>query len=108
MLITNASNPWQADYLCCDIYFLEIELYNEILHKMSNSKKQFVLNHPEGWAVKAANASKATVVVPTQKAAIEIARKIAKNQKAELTIQGRDGKFRAKDSYGNDPREIKG
>ncbi len=66
-------------------------------------KNQFVVKHPNGWAVKGANNSKATVVTNTQKEAIEKGRTIAINQGSELTIQGKDGKFRAKDSYGNDP-----
>lgn len=47
-------------------------------------------------------------VVSTQKEAIEIATKIAKNQGSELTIQGKDGRIRDKRSYGNDPYPPKG
>ena len=47
-------------------------------------------------------------VVATQKEAIEIATKIAKNQGSELTIQGKDGRIRDKRSYGNDPYPPKG
>lgn len=38
----------------------------------------------------------------TQGAAIDEGRRIAKRNEAEHTIQGRDGKFREKNSYGND------
>ena len=51
---------------------------------------------------------RATRVVSTQKEAIEIATKIAKNQGSELTIQGKDGRIRDKRSYGNDPYPPKG
>lgn len=51
---------------------------------------------------------KNTRVVDTQKEAINIAREIAKNQKSELVIHRPDGRIRDKDSFGNDPRNIKG
>lgn len=43
----------------------------------------------------------------TQTAAIEKAKPIAKREKTELIVKGKDGKIRSKDSYGNDPKEIK-
>ena len=45
---------------------------------------------------------RATVTTKTQKEAINIAREIARNQKSELIIHGRNGRIREKDSYGND------
>ena len=47
-------------------------------------------------------------MVNTQKEAITIAREIAKNQQSELVIHRPDGRIRDKDSFGNDPRNIKG
>ncbi|MCB0511746.1 MAG: DUF2188 domain-containing protein, partial [Bacteroidetes bacterium] len=35
-------------------------------------------------------------------------REIAKNQQSELVIHNKEGKIREKDSFGNDPRNIKG
>lgn len=72
------------------------------------NKKQFVVKHKDGWAVKKSNSLKATKVFETQKEAIEAGKEIAKNQGAELTIQGRDAKFKVKNSYGNDPIKVKG
>jgi len=66
-------------------------------------KNQWVVKHGDKWAVKGEGNKKATRVTDTQKEAEDIARKIAKNQKSELIVQGRDGKIRSKDSYGNDP-----
>lgn len=43
----------------------------------------------------------------TQKAAEIAGRKIAKKNKVELVTHGLDGKFRSKDSFGNDPTSIK-
>ena len=71
-------------------------------------KNQHVVKHENGWAVKGAGNEKATKVVSTQKEAIEVGKQIAKNQQSELLIHGRDGKFREKNSYGNDPERSKG
>lgn len=45
-----------------------------------------------------------SLIVPTvsQRAAIRIARLIAKANRSELIIQGRDGRIRARDSHGFD------
>lgn len=66
-------------------------------------KNQFVVTHPDGWAVKGAGNSKATKVTRTQEEAIQRAEEIARNQKSDTKIQGRNSKFRAGNSYGNDP-----
>lgn len=71
-------------------------------------KNQHVVKHNDGWAVKGAKNERVTKVTETQKEAIAVAKQIAKNQESELIIHGRDGKIRDKDSYGNDPRNIKG
>jgi hypothetical protein len=44
----------------------------------------------------------------TQAEAEEAGRKLAKQQCAEFVLHGEDGQIRAKDSYGNDPRNIPG
>ena len=57
------------------------------------------------WANKRNDASKASSVHNTQKDAIDAARDMLKNQGGgELTVMGRDGKIRSKDtiSPGND------
>ena len=60
------------------------------------------------WAVQSAGGSKATSLYDTQAEAIERGREIARNQKSELLIHGRDGRIRERDSYGNDPFPPKG
>jgi hypothetical protein len=65
-------------------------------------KNQFVVRHGNDWAVKGANNTRATRVVPTQKEAIAIASGIAHNQHSEMRIQNRNGQFRVCNSYGND------
>lgn len=67
-------------------------------------KSQHVVKNPDGgWAVKKGGSTKATKVFDTQEKAIARGREIAKNQKAEFYIHGRDGRIREKDSYGKDP-----
>lgn len=70
---------------------------------MTPRKNQHVVKHADGWAVKGAGNSKATKVVNTQQEAIGIAENIARNQRTDTKIHGRDGKIRAGNSYGNDP-----
>lgn len=71
-------------------------------------KNQHVVPNGDKWAVKGAGNEKNTRVVNTQKEAINIAREIAINQQSELVIHRPDGRIRDKDSFGNDPRNIKG
>lgn len=70
-------------------------------------KSQHVVKDDNGWAVKKEGSAKATRHFSTQQEAIEYGRSVAKNQKAEFYIHGRDGKIREKDSYGNDPNPPK-
>lgn len=70
---------------------------------MTKGKNQHVTPKGTDWQVKGAGNSKATVIVPTQKEAISIAKGIAGNQKSEVVIHGKNGQIRDKDSYGNDP-----
>jgi len=70
---------------------------------MSRGKNQHVVKHSDGWAVRGAGNSRVTKVTSTQKEAIKIAEQIARNQKSDTKIHGRDGKIRAGNSYGNDP-----
>lgn len=65
-------------------------------------KNQHVVPHANGWAVKGAGNGRATVVVDTQKEAIQIGKEIAQNQHSELIIHGTGGQIREKNSYGND------
>lgn len=70
---------------------------------MTRRKNQHVVKHPKGWAVKGAGNSKATKVTRTQREAIQVAERIARNKKTDTKIHGRNGKIRAGNSYGNDP-----
>ena len=66
-------------------------------------KNQYVVRNGKEWGVRGEGNEKLTSKHETQKDATVTAREIAKNQKSELLIQGRDGKFIDRESYGNDP-----
>ena len=73
-------------------------------------KNQHVVPNNGNWAVKGAGNQKATSVFPTQSAATDRAREIAKNQKSEVVIHRPDGRIRDSDSYGPDscpPKDMK-
>lgn len=73
------------------------------------SRNQHVTPHPSGgWQVKGANNTRASAITNTQKEAIDIARRISKNQSSELIIHRPDGRIRDKDSHGNDQYPPKG
>jgi len=74
---------------------------------MAKKRNQHVVPARDGWAVKGAGAQKATKVFDTQREAIAAARQIAVSQRSELLIHGKNGKIRAKNTYGRDPHPPK-
>jgi len=79
---------------------------------MSKPQDRIVTKRPDGtWANQRNNADRASSIHDTQRAAIDAARDNLRNQGGgEVTIQGRDGHFRAKDTIapGRDPSNIRG
>lgn len=73
-----------------------------------NKKNIHVLPNQGNWRVQTDGSKKAYRTTSTQKEAIEIAKQVAKNNKSELLIHGKNGQIREKNSYGNDPSNIKG
>jgi hypothetical protein len=71
-------------------------------------KNQHVVPTDGGWGVRGAGNKRLTKVVKTQKSAYDIAREIAKGEKAEVIIHGKNGRIRDKNSFGNDPFPPKG
>lgn len=73
---------------------------------MSKGRDRMVSKRPDGtWANKRQDADKASSVHATQGDAIEAAKEMLQNQGGgELTVQGRDGRIRSKDTIapGND------
>jgi len=72
-----------------------------------NKKNQHVVPTKDGWGVKGEGNSKNTANTQTKQQALDIAKEIAKNNKSEVDIHGKDGKIQDKDSYGNDPNPPK-
>lgn len=71
-----------------------------------SSNDRYVVNHPEGWAVKKGHADRASDVFDTQREAELRAKQIVSNLGGgEVRIQGRDGQWRDSDTVapGNDP-----
>ncbi|MNJ69758.1 hypothetical protein D3C77_661460 [compost metagenome] len=68
----------------------------------------YTVRHGDKWANTIGGNSRASKVYDTQREAIADARNRAIRDGLEHTIQGRNGQFREKNSYGNDPRNIKG
>lgn len=71
-------------------------------------QSQHVVPYKSKWAVRGEGNSRVTSVHSTQSLAIDEARRIAINNKAEVVIHRPNGTIRDKNSYGNDPRNIKG
>jgi len=74
---------------------------------MQKNKNQHVLPHGNKWAVKGEGNSRNTKLSEKKSDAVDRAREIARNKKAELVVHNRDGKISDKDSYGNDPHPPK-
>jgi uncharacterized protein YdaT len=71
-------------------------------------RNQHVVPYKDKWAVRGEGNDRVTSVHSTQSSAIDAAREIAINNKVEVVIHRPDGTIRDKNSYGNDPRNIKG
>jgi hypothetical protein len=75
---------------------------------MTKKVSQHIVKNPSGgWAVKKGGSSKATKIYGTKEEAVMQGTKIAKNQKVELYIHGKDGKIQNKNSYGKVPCPMK-
>ena len=62
---------------------------------------------PGKWTVRESGRKEPVSTHRTQGAAIDKAKPLARKNESELIIQGRDGEFRSKDSYGKDPNPPK-
>ena len=71
-------------------------------------KGQHVVPSGGKWSVRKAGASRASGTFDTQKEAVKKATDIARNQKTEVYVHGKDGRIRERNSYGNDPHPPKG
>lgn len=67
-----------------------------------------VVPSDRGWRVEIEGTGGARSTHQTQAEAAQTGRRIARQNKAELLIHGRDGKVRDRSTYGHDPRRTKG
>ncbi|RPI16330.1 MAG: DUF2188 domain-containing protein [Ignavibacteriae bacterium] len=69
---------------------------------MAKRKNQHIVPLGNGWGVKSEGSSKFTIITSTKNQAISAGKLLAKSQKSELVIHGKDGKIMDKDSYSKD------
>jgi len=67
-----------------------------------------VVAHNGGWAVKAEGAQQPTALFKTQSEAWEKAKAIARKERSEALLHGKNGRIRARNTYGHDPRRSRG
>jgi Uncharacterized protein conserved in bacteria (DUF2188) len=60
------------------------------------------------WQVRIEGAARARSIYKTQDEAEKAGRLIARKNKSELFVHGRDGKIRERSTFGHDPRRTKG
>ncbi len=70
---------------------------------MTGNPDVWVSPGDEGWRVHRPGAGRDSSHHDTQAEAIRRATEIAKRERVDLVVRGRDGQIRSKDSYGNDP-----
>ena len=69
------------------------------------NKDVYVVVHEDKWGVRTEGSDRLCKLFDTQGAAIVYGRILAINNKSELRVQGRDGKFHKCNSYGNESRK---
>jgi hypothetical protein len=67
-----------------------------------------VVPSDKGWRVEVEGSGRPRSTHKTQNEAAKSARDLARKNKAELLIHGRNGKVRDRITYGHDPRRTKG
>ena len=71
-------------------------------------KNQHVVGYEGGWAVKPEGAQSPSAVFKTQSEAWEKAKSIARKERTEAILHGKNGLIRARNTYGHDERRSKG
>jgi len=64
--------------------------------------------HDDKWQVRREGSSRASRVFDSQGEAATFGLRVARRERVEFLLAGRDGEIREKDSYGNDPRNVPG
>ena len=72
------------------------------------AKNYWTCKRDEGWGVKAEGSKSDISLFSKQSEAWDFTRDLAQKSQGEAFLQGRDGKIRERNTYGHDPRDIKG
>jgi hypothetical protein len=70
-------------------------------------KNQHVVMHEDRWAVKEEGAGAPGALFKTQGEAWEKAKAIARRERSEAVLHGKDGRIRERNNYGHDPRSTR-
>jgi len=71
-------------------------------------KNQHVVMHDDHWVVQEEGAATPIATFKTQGQAWEKAKAIARRERSEAVLHGKDGRIRERTTYGADPRSSKG
>ncbi len=71
-------------------------------------RNQHVMSEGERWAVKAEGLSEPLATFKTQSEAWERAKSLARKERSEALLHGKNGRIRARNTYCRDPRWSKG
>ncbi len=71
-------------------------------------RNQHVVSHEEGWAVRAEGASQPLAVFKTQSEAWERAKSIARKERSEALLHGKNGLIRTRNTYRPRPDRSRG
>jgi hypothetical protein len=71
-------------------------------------KNQHVVAHDPGWAIKVEGALAPIAVFKTQSEAWEKAKALARKERSEALLHGKDGRVRERSAYAAEPRRGKG
>ena len=76
---------------------------------MADKRDYWTQQRPDGkWETKHEGASRASGVFETQAEAWSRSKDLARDKSGEAYLKGRDGQIRERNTYGNDPKNIKG
>jgi hypothetical protein len=67
-----------------------------------------VRDNDSGWQVRIEGTARPRSTHKTQTEAAKTGRDVARKNKSELLVHGRDGKIRERSTFGHDPRRTKG
>jgi Uncharacterized protein conserved in bacteria (DUF2188) len=71
-------------------------------------KNQHVTPHERGWAVTADGAGTPSAIFKTQGEAWERAKSLARKERSEALLHGKNGRVRERNAYGHDPHRSTG